>query len=65
MLFISFLKAMLFYVILIEAGKHRLTKEAISQMLEAKDKHACRYKASANGLYLVRVDYQDNSSPMG
>lgn len=51
--------------VLIEAGKHRLTKEAISQMLEAKDKHACRYKASANGLYLVRVDYQDNSSPMG
>ena len=42
---------------LIEAGKHRLTEEQIQDMLEAKDKHACRYKAEACGLYLVCVNY--------
>ena len=42
---------------LIEVGKHRLTKEDVKQMLEAKDKHACRYKAPAQGLYLIKVDY--------
>ena len=30
---------------LIEAGKHRITKQQIQDMLNAKDKHACRYKA--------------------
>lgn len=44
---------------LIEAGKHKLTKEDIMQMLEAKDKHVCRYKADAQGLYLVKVDYKN------
>lgn len=43
---------------LIEAGKHRLSKEMIETMLESKDKHACRYKAPAQGLYLIKVDYQ-------
>lgn len=42
---------------LIEAGKHRLNKEQIQQMLDAKDKHACRYKAEACGLYLMEVRY--------
>ena len=42
---------------LIEAGKHKLTKEDIMQMLEAKDKHVCRYKAQ--GLYLVKVNYKN------
>lgn len=42
---------------LIEAGKHKLTKDDIVQMLEAKDKHVCRYKADAQGLYLVKVEY--------
>lgn len=42
---------------LIEAGKHRLCKEDIQKMLEAKDKHVCRYKASPQGLYLVKVNY--------
>ena len=42
---------------LIEAGKHRLRKEEIRRMLESKDKQACRYKASPQGLYLVWVSY--------
>lgn len=28
-------------------------------MLEAKDKHVCRYKAAPQGLYLVEVRYDD------
>ena len=43
---------------LIEAGKHRITKEDVKAMLEAKDKHACRYKAAAQGLYLTKVYYE-------
>ncbi|MGX8835512.1 tRNA pseudouridine(38-40) synthase TruA [Amedibacillus sp. YH-ame6] len=44
---------------LIEAGKHRISKEDVEQMLHAKDKHVCRYKAPAQGLYLVKVDYKE------
>jgi tRNA pseudouridine38-40 synthase len=44
---------------LIEAGKHRLTKADIQKMLDAKDKHVCRYKAAPQGLYLVAVKYSD------
>lgn len=44
---------------LIEAGKHRIDKQMILQMLEAKDKHACRYKAVPQGLYLVAVKYDE------
>lgn len=43
---------------LIEAGKHQITKEEIRKMLESKDKHACRYKADPQGLYLVHVKYE-------
>lgn len=43
---------------LIEAGKHRVTKEQIEAMLEGKNKHACRYKAEPQGLYLVHVTYE-------
>lgn len=43
---------------LIEAGKHRVTKEQIEVMLEGKSKHACRYKAEPQGLYLVHVTYE-------
>lgn len=43
---------------LIEAGKHRVTKEQIEAMLEGKNKHACRYKAEPQGLYLVHVKYE-------
>lgn len=44
---------------LIEAGLHHENKESILKMLEAKDKHACHYKAAANGLYLVKVNYEE------
>lgn len=42
---------------LIEAGKHRITKNEIEEMLQKQDKHVCRYKAVACGLYLVSVKY--------
>lgn len=42
---------------LIEAGKHKLSKEQVQQMLDGKDKHLCHYKACANGLYLMEVHY--------
>ena len=44
---------------LIEAGKHRITKQQIQDMLNAKDKHACRYKADPQGLYLIEVFYNE------
>ena len=43
---------------LLEVGKGKLTKADVEVMLEGKDKHLCRYKAEAQGLYLVRVDYE-------
>lgn len=46
--------------VLIEAGKHRLCVEELKEMLEAKDKHVNRYKAPANGLYLMKVYYGDD-----
>lgn len=45
---------------LIEAGLHHEDKGSILKMLEAKDKHACHYKAAACGLYLVRVNYEED-----
>ena len=42
---------------LIEAGKHRITKKDVQMMLLSKDKHSCRFKAEAQGLYLVEVYY--------
>lgn len=44
---------------LIEAGKHRITKHEIEVMLNSCDKHCCRYKAQAEGLYLVEVIYEE------
>lgn len=43
--------------VLIEAGKHRLDKAQLQHMLNGKDKHLCRYKADACGLYLMQVMY--------
>lgn len=43
--------------VLLEVGKHTLTKTDVEQMLDAKDKDCCRFKASSNGLYLVSVEY--------
>lgn len=42
---------------IIEAGKGNITPEDVLTMLQAKDKHICRFKAEPCGLYLVRVDY--------
>lgn len=43
--------------IIIEAGLHHIEIEDVRRMLEAKDKHVCRYKADPCGLYLVEVNY--------
>lgn len=42
---------------IIEAGLHHIEIEDVRKMLEAKDKHVCRYKADPCGLYLVEVNY--------
>lgn len=46
---------------IIEVGKHRLTIEQVETMLKACDKHACRYKGQAQGLYLVSVSYKEGN----
>lgn len=46
---------------LIEAGKHRLKRCDIQKMLDGKDKHLCRYKAAAEGLYLIDVYYDEET----
>lgn len=42
---------------IIETGKKELSLDEVKLMLESKDKHLCRYKADASGLYLVSVTY--------
>lgn len=44
---------------LIEAGKHKISREEIQNMLDAKSKHVCRYKAVPQGLYLMHVSYEE------
>ncbi len=44
---------------IIEVGKQELTVEDVKKMLESKDKHLCRYKADASGLYLISVKYEN------
>lgn len=44
---------------LIEVGKEKLTISDVEAMLQAADKHACRYKAEPQGLYLVEVNYEE------
>ncbi|MFR9118552.1 MAG: hypothetical protein ACLVJX_06575 [Merdibacter sp.] len=58
----SFLRYMVRMIVgtLIEAGRGRLDEADVKAILEAKDKHACRYKAVANGLYLVKVWYGES-----
>ena len=43
---------------LIEVGKHRLTAQDIQDIMDAREKGACRYKACANGLTLLSIDYE-------
>ncbi|MEF9962488.1 MAG: tRNA pseudouridine(38-40) synthase TruA [Erysipelotrichaceae bacterium] len=45
--------------VLIEAGKHTLSKDDLIYMLEAKDKDINRYKAESHGLYLMKVFYEE------
>ncbi len=42
---------------LIEVGKHRLETKDVQSILEAKNKEACRFNAQAQGLYLMKVNY--------
>jgi len=42
---------------IIMVGKGKIEASEVKQMLDAKDKHICRYKANACGLYLVAVKY--------
>lgn len=43
--------------VLLEVGKKNISIHDMLTMLEKKDKDICRYKAIANGLYLVCVRY--------
>lgn len=45
---------------LLEAGYHRLTPEDLQTMMDAKDKEVCRHNAPAQGLYLVKVGYNES-----
>lgn len=45
---------------LIALGEGKITLEQFQEILEAKDKHACRFNAPAKGLYLVEVKYGQN-----
>ena len=42
---------------ILEVGLHHIELSDVIKMLEAKDKHVCRYKADPCGLYLVEVNY--------
>lgn len=43
---------------LIEVGKHHIPAEKVKEILDAKDKMACRYNAKPYGLYLMKVNYE-------
>ena len=48
---------------LIALGQSKITVDELKTMLEAKDKHACRFNAPARGLYLVEVGYKKDEKP--
>lgn len=43
---------------LLEVGKGKITPETVKEILEQKNKEACRYNAPAHGLVLMKVDYE-------
>ena len=43
---------------LIAVGEGKILPKDVQTMLDAKDKHACRFNASAQGLYLMEVYYE-------
>jgi tRNA pseudouridine38-40 synthase len=47
---------------LVEVGQEKRQPEEVKRILEAKDRRAAGYTAPAQGLYLMRVDYQLPSS---
>lgn len=47
---------------LVEVGYHHLTKEDLKAALEAKNRKYAPKLATANGLYLVRIKYEDEKS---
>ena len=57
----SFLYNMIRIIVamLLEVGYHHITKDDIKKALDAKDRKYAPKLASGNGLYLVRVKYQD------
>lgn len=43
---------------IIEVGKNKVSSQEVEAMLVGKNKHLCKYKAPAQGLYLVEVKYE-------
>lgn len=56
--FLRYMVRMIIQTVLM-VGLGRLSVEDVAAMLIAKDKHACRYKAPACGLYLTKVSYKE------
>lgn len=48
--------------VILAAGLGKLKTEDVRTMLEARDKHAVRFNADPQGLYLVEVGYEENSA---
>ena len=45
---------------LLAVGRDKIKTADIQKMLDARDKEACRYNASPQGLYLTKVYYEEN-----
>lgn len=43
---------------LLAVGEGKIPPEKVKEILEAQDKHACRFNAPPQGLYLVEVKYE-------
>ncbi|MEG0735082.1 tRNA pseudouridine(38-40) synthase TruA [Anaerorhabdus sp.] len=46
---------------LIEVGRGRLTPADVVEMLEVKDKDVCKHNAEPQGLYLIKIEYEENA----
>lgn len=62
----SFLRYMVRMLVqtVIEVGKGRVSIEEVKFMLDGANKHLCRYKADAQGLYLVEVKYRKEKATL-
>lgn len=56
----GFMRYMVRFIVgtLIEAGRHHLNYDDIVEILDARDKDACKWSAKPGGLYLVEVKYK-------